>query len=252
MPATLRLEVIRGDAQGREVLVPESGVTMGRSDKVEVQLPPRLVSRRHCRVWFRNGRWRVKDLGSRNGTFLNGTKVTEAEIRVGDVLKVGSNHLRVEEVVIEKVEEPAPQPKPAAKQESPPSSTRPKAPARMTRSKRAGDTAEEATVVGLAEDKTLEALEQALREIIEQVPSGSAFDAHYVLGRLQEENPDAYVRFAASYADDEHPAATAQRHVALLVEAFANRAEMIRKLPHPAYSRAPNGSDAPCPMWLRK
>ena len=48
------------------------------------------VSRRHCCVADASGRLRVRDLGSLNGTFVNGRRVNhEAPLKVGDVLRVG-------------------------------------------------------------------------------------------------------------------------------------------------------------------
>src|SRR5690606_747235 len=49
----------------------------------------RDVSRWHCTISESKGRWMVRDKGSRTGTFLNGTHVTEASLRFGDRIRVG-------------------------------------------------------------------------------------------------------------------------------------------------------------------
>lgn len=54
------------------------------------------VSRRHCEFSLQNGACYVKDLGSFNGTVLNGEKIAEARpVKVGDLLKVGGRKLMV-------------------------------------------------------------------------------------------------------------------------------------------------------------
>lgn len=52
--------------------------TIGRDAACEICLAHEMVSRRHARVFMRNGRWHVQDLGSRNGTRLNGELVDQA------------------------------------------------------------------------------------------------------------------------------------------------------------------------------
>lgn len=49
------------------------------------------VSSKHCEIFLRDEHWFVRDLGSSNGTYINGDKVyTELEIRTGDMLKMGT------------------------------------------------------------------------------------------------------------------------------------------------------------------
>jgi pSer/pThr/pTyr-binding forkhead associated (FHA) protein len=47
------------------------------------------VSKRHFQIKFENGAYKVTDLGSTNGLFLNGYKITESAIRDADVLQFG-------------------------------------------------------------------------------------------------------------------------------------------------------------------
>ncbi len=54
------------------------------------------VSRRHCEFFLEDGVCYVKDLGSFNGTVLNGEKITKASaVKVGDTLKIGGRKLTV-------------------------------------------------------------------------------------------------------------------------------------------------------------
>ena len=54
------------------------------------------VSRRHARLSFRDGRWILQDLGSRNGTRVNGVRVGRCEVRPGDLVELGNTHLTVD------------------------------------------------------------------------------------------------------------------------------------------------------------
>jgi pSer/pThr/pTyr-binding forkhead associated (FHA) protein len=47
------------------------------------------VSRRHCRLFWRDGGWHVADLNSYNGTFVNDKAVETALLRRGDALRIG-------------------------------------------------------------------------------------------------------------------------------------------------------------------
>jgi pSer/pThr/pTyr-binding forkhead associated (FHA) protein len=53
------------------------------------------VSRRHAELWLVDGRWHVRDLGSSNGTYLNGRRVVEAEVIAGDDLTLGACTVRL-------------------------------------------------------------------------------------------------------------------------------------------------------------
>jgi hypothetical protein len=63
---------------------------IGRHSTNDIPLPDRTVSKRHAVIGRVRGQSVVKDLGSRNGTFVNGQKVEKAILSCGDRLKVGS------------------------------------------------------------------------------------------------------------------------------------------------------------------
>ena len=69
--------------------------TIGRSPGAEFIVEAALVSRLHCQLTAAADHLRVKDLDSTNGTFVNGTRVQDADLHDGDTLSVG----RVELVV---------------------------------------------------------------------------------------------------------------------------------------------------------
>jgi hypothetical protein len=71
--------------------------SIGRSADTDLCLEDKLISRRHCELELREGAIEVRDLGSRNGTCLNGEKINgKALARPGDQIKVGSSFLLVE------------------------------------------------------------------------------------------------------------------------------------------------------------
>ena len=74
----------------------EGVVSIGAHPENHVVLDDPFVSRFHCRLHLRDGRLFLRDLGSRNGTRLDGTPVTEAELSVGATLQVGGFELKLE------------------------------------------------------------------------------------------------------------------------------------------------------------
>ena len=71
-------------------------LTVGRSSKHAVHLPDATVSKDHAEISRHEGGWAVRDLGSRNGTRVNGVEASQAiSIRDGDMVEIGKVMLRV-------------------------------------------------------------------------------------------------------------------------------------------------------------
>ena len=68
---------------------------IGRQPGLELVLPSQLVSKTHAEIYERDGALRLRDLGSRNGTFLNREAVTDAPLREGDILYLADFEFRV-------------------------------------------------------------------------------------------------------------------------------------------------------------
>jgi DNA-binding NtrC family response regulator len=74
----------------------QSTVSVGADSTNQVVIDDRYVSRFHCRLLPHGGRWLLKDLGSTNGTWLDGARIAEADVAAGARIHVGSAELRIE------------------------------------------------------------------------------------------------------------------------------------------------------------
>ena len=86
--------LVLGD--GSRVPVGEDAIVIGRAPECDVELADSTVSRRHAEVVRDGDAWVVRDLGSSNGTKVNGAGIVEQLLADGDELKVGSVVLRFE------------------------------------------------------------------------------------------------------------------------------------------------------------
>lgn len=85
----LTLEVRSGPDAGRSCVVDGDVATVGKLPECDLVLTDPTVSRRHLRIARSEVGWVLTDLGSTNGTFLAGTRVREASIEAGAVLRAG-------------------------------------------------------------------------------------------------------------------------------------------------------------------
>src|SRR5688572_22315176 len=86
-----RLRVIsEGGAIGEEVTLPQAGVVLGADKACDVVLSDPAVSRKHVTVVPSPSGFDVTDLGSRNGTWLDGARVTRATVPPGSTLRIGT------------------------------------------------------------------------------------------------------------------------------------------------------------------
>jgi pSer/pThr/pTyr-binding forkhead associated (FHA) protein len=94
LPARSALLVVqRGPGAGSRYLLDSDLSTVGRHPESDIFLDDITVSRRH--VEFRRGddTFRVHDVGSLNGTYLNGDRVDDAELQNGDEVRIGKFRL---------------------------------------------------------------------------------------------------------------------------------------------------------------
>jgi hypothetical protein len=93
---TYALRFISGKYQGGEFPL-RSGreIVIGRSSDLDMVLVEDMVSRRHARIEVKAGKVSLEDLGSTNGTFVNGEKVKQAELKSGDRILIGTSILKL-------------------------------------------------------------------------------------------------------------------------------------------------------------
>jgi pSer/pThr/pTyr-binding forkhead associated (FHA) protein len=84
-----RLIPIDDWARGETIVVDDLPATIGRGPEARIRLDDRWASRRHCELDVRNGALVVRDLGSNNGTLINGCYVTHSVVEPGEKLTVG-------------------------------------------------------------------------------------------------------------------------------------------------------------------
>jgi two-component system, NtrC family, response regulator HydG len=96
---SFRLIVVDGLDVGRELRVgggETSRLLVGKGPTADLKLVDPAVSRRHLALEIERGRLRITDLGSTNGTRMNGLEFVDAYARGGEIVRVGSTSLRVE------------------------------------------------------------------------------------------------------------------------------------------------------------
>lgn len=82
---------------GKRLVVGPAGATLGRSRQCDIVLNDPNVSRQHAEIRPRGGSWVLIDLGSTNGSLLNGQRIEGAEvIRPGDQIELGTSAITFE------------------------------------------------------------------------------------------------------------------------------------------------------------
>src|SRR5436190_12092320 len=94
---TIQLTVIAGPDKGRSFpLQPGTPLLVGRSKDTQTKLADPSASRVHCQVLFEGDHVVVQDRQSAAGTWVNGKRITQHQLRPGDVIRVGDTQLRFE------------------------------------------------------------------------------------------------------------------------------------------------------------
>ncbi|TVR42977.1 MAG: FHA domain-containing protein [Planctomycetota bacterium] len=94
MSVANKLRIRNGPYSGREKTLVGEAVTIGRDVEASIQILDRSASRFHCEVFPVGGMWFVRDLESKNGTYVNSEPLEDEELlREGDVIRIGSVEL---------------------------------------------------------------------------------------------------------------------------------------------------------------
>ena len=94
----LGFAISAGPAAGRRITLAEGqSAGIGRSPDADIAVEAdTFMSRRHAHISVQGGAAVVQDDGSANGTFVNGSRVTQQALRPGDIISVGQTQIRVE------------------------------------------------------------------------------------------------------------------------------------------------------------
>lgn len=94
-----QLVVVQGRSSRQAVKLSSSVTTVGRREVCQLRIKSSQVSRKHCQFFEKKGLLLVKDLGSSNGTFVNGKRVEDQRVlEPGDELTIGGVKLKVEKI----------------------------------------------------------------------------------------------------------------------------------------------------------
>ena len=90
------LKFISGKYQGGEfALEPNRELIIGRSSELEMVLIEDMVSRQHAKITTTDNEIVIEDLGSTNGTFVNGEKITKCNLKEGDRILIGTSIIKL-------------------------------------------------------------------------------------------------------------------------------------------------------------
>ncbi|MFK7817510.1 MAG: protein kinase [Planctomycetaceae bacterium] len=67
-------------------------IVLGRTDSCDIPVEARGVSGQHCELTWKAGHWNLRDLDSRNGTFVNASRTWQLMLSPGDEIRLGENH----------------------------------------------------------------------------------------------------------------------------------------------------------------
>lgn len=100
MPGQYQLTMRSGPSAGTVYALEGEQITIGRESSNEISVNDAEVSRRHARLTFQGGKFVLEDLGSTNGTFVNGQRLTGPRVlKSGEVISLGEQIVFVYEAV---------------------------------------------------------------------------------------------------------------------------------------------------------
>lgn len=85
----VNLVLLKKDGSHKVFPLPSSVTVIGRRHSCDLCIPLVSVSKKHCQLNLDNGVLKIRDLGSRNGTYLNSKRINDATIKAGDSIKIG-------------------------------------------------------------------------------------------------------------------------------------------------------------------
>ncbi|MHC4857105.1 MAG: FHA domain-containing protein [Planctomycetota bacterium] len=92
----VKLVFIKKDQTTQSFLLPSAVTFIGRRQDCDLCIPLSMVSRRHCEIYNEFGKVMIRNLKSRNGTYVNDESIDETQIKAGDTLRIGPIHFIVQ------------------------------------------------------------------------------------------------------------------------------------------------------------
>jgi predicted component of type VI protein secretion system len=81
--------MVKADGSSKEFNFDKPEIIIGRDEGAKLRIPIAAVSRKHCQLIIEDDELVVRDLGSANGTYVNGVRTKERELSPGDLLTIG-------------------------------------------------------------------------------------------------------------------------------------------------------------------
>jgi serine phosphatase RsbU (regulator of sigma subunit) len=92
----IRLHITPAEGEPFEHLIEGDAEVIGRSTRCDLSLADRFLSRQHARIYLENDGWLIEDMGSRNGTFVNGRRISgPTPVGPGDVVAMSASLIKV-------------------------------------------------------------------------------------------------------------------------------------------------------------
>jgi len=85
----VNLVLFKKDGSQKAFSLPGETTIIGRRHDCDLCIPLSVVSKRHCQLNQNNEAVKIRDLDSRNGTFLNGKRINETTVQAGDYIRIG-------------------------------------------------------------------------------------------------------------------------------------------------------------------
>ncbi len=115
----VNLVLFKKDGSQKAFTVASDNTIIGRRHDCDLCIPLTVVSKKHCQLNLNKEAVKIRDLDSRNGTFLNGKRIDETTVKAGDYIRIGPLTFLLQiDGEPEKIVPPRPKqakPKPAAK-----------------------------------------------------------------------------------------------------------------------------------------
>ena len=85
----VKLILVKGNPKGKQITLKSGTTIVGRKEDSGLIIASSRVSRHHCQITLDGNDLKIRDLGSANGTVVNGQKVEESPLKAGDEVHIG-------------------------------------------------------------------------------------------------------------------------------------------------------------------